>query len=210
MDITPVVQTPNLWLFWLLAMGTLSLGLLKTTYPQQFKVLLQSPFRASQSGKFQIKFDVFNTTLEVWAIIAIALGLVLIQQRIDAFGDWVVLARYALLIAIFLTFQGTIYQLAGYVFIDQMAYGNAWQEKGRFLRWAAVWMTPIIWWLSFAGEPRQAVAWVGAGILIILYLWSLARLVVVLFKHSHLRVYHNVLYLCTLEIAPLVLFLLLV
>lgn len=210
MEAIPTVQTPTTWLFWLLAFGTLTLGVLRISYPQQFNSVILSPFRGHSSGRVEIKFDVFNTLLEVWAIIAISLSLILIRQETLVFSDWAVLARYTLVIGIFLALQGTIYQLAGYVFLDQAAYGSAWQEKAQFLRWSAFLMTPFIWWLSYAGEPRQAVAWVGAATLIVLYLWSLGRLVIALFKESHLRPYHNLLYLCALEIGPILLFLLLV
>ncbi|NVK03593.1 MAG: DUF4271 domain-containing protein [Flavobacteriia bacterium] len=210
MESIPTVQTPTTWLFWLLAFGTLTLGVLRITYPQQFRSVIRSPFRSPTLGRVEIKFDVFNTLLEVWAIIAIALSLLLIREKTLVFSDWAVLARYALIIGIFLALQGTIYQLAGYVFLDQTAYSSAWQEKAQFLRWSAFLMTPFIWWLSYAGEPRQIVAWVGAGTLIVLYLWSLGRLILALFRESHLRAYHNLLYLCGLEIGPIILFLLLV
>ncbi len=207
MEKIPVATLPSAWLFWLLIAGTLALGLLRRTYAQQFKNLLRSPFRTGIVERREIRFDLFNVTLEVWAIIAVAIGVLFIQKSEIVFTDWAIVARYALTIAIFLTLQGTIYQLAGYVFIDQDAYSAAWQEKAQFLRWSAIWMTPIIWWLSFAGEPRELVRWVGAGILIVLYTWSLARLSNVIIRQSHLRLYHNVLYLCALEIAPVVLLL---
>ncbi len=207
MEKIPVSALPSAWLFWLLVAGTLALGILRKTYPQQFQHLLRSPFKSGSKERRDMRFDVFNTTLEIWAIVAVAIGLMFIQKAEIVFSDWALVARFALAIAIFLTLQGTVYQLAGYVFIDQSAYSAAWQEKSQFLRWSAIWITPINWWFSFAGEPREMVRWIGAGILIVLYGWSLIRLTRVIISQSHLRVYHNILYLCALEITPVVLLL---
>ncbi|NVK26411.1 MAG: DUF4271 domain-containing protein [Flavobacteriia bacterium] len=202
MDQIPVVLTPNIWMFSLLAAGTLLLGMLRYSYPQQFAGLWRAAIRPTDAQRREVRFDAFNMSLEIWAILAIALSILLIQSDHIVFSDWAILVRYALLLGIFLTLQGTIYQLAGFIFEDSAAYAAAWREKSQFLRWSAIWLTPLIWWLAFAGEYRVAVGYVGAALLIVLYLWSLARLTIVLFRQSQLRSYHNLLYLCALEISP--------
>lgn len=198
---------PSAWLFWVLVAGTLTIGFLRFSYGQRFRKLIRQPFRNAQFDRGELRLDIFNGSLEIWSVIAIGLALTLITRPQITFSDWAITVRHILIIGVFLASQGFVYQLAGYLFQDQDAYGSAWHEKSVFLRWTAIWITPALWWLSFGSGSREIIAYIGSGFLILLYVWSLGRMAIVLLNSSSLRGYHNLLYLCALEISPVLFFL---
>ncbi|WP_170266230.1 DUF4271 domain-containing protein [Phaeocystidibacter marisrubri] len=211
MQESPLIpQLASTWLFWLLVGGTLCIGLLRYQYAHRFTRLLRLPFRNYNFDSSELRMDLFNGSLEFWSIAAMALAITLVSKSELQFSDWTLTVRYALIIGVFLTFQGLLYQLAGYIFQDQEAYSSAWHEKSMFLRWAAIWITPLLWWLSFGIGPRELLAIAGGIFLILLYLWALGRTALVLLRKSSLRPYHNLLYLCALEISPVLIFIFLV
>lgn len=205
-----VPQLPSIWLFWLLAGGTLAIGLLRYNYAHRFNKLISFPFRNYSFESSELKMDVFNGTLEFWSITSLALALTIITKDHLILSDWTTVIRFALIIGVFSTFQGLMYQLSGYIFNDQEAHSAAWHEKTMFLKWAAIWITPLMWWLSFSEMAHYALIVIVGIFLIILYLWALTRTAFTLMRLSTLRQYHNLLYLCALEISPVLVFIFMV
>lgn len=205
------------WITYLLFADLALIGILRHYFPSRFIAFFRVPVNASYFTEFAQEKEQpfwFNIILETVMIVSVSLFVyaVLISYRGESITvtDYTLLIRIALIVLLFLSIQRLFHSATGYLFNMPKSL-NLWMRvKDTYLRWSALGLTILVAIRVFTNLNSSIPSIIGLSLLGLAYVIGVIKGSSLLTGNKTLSGSHIILYLCTLEILPLIVMLKLV
>ena len=199
------------WLGFLLLTDILLIGILRHYFPKRFMAFFRVPVNNAYFTEFAQEKEQpfwFNLILESVMILSVSLFvyavLVAFNNHPIASHDYTLLTRIGLIVLLFLSLQRLFHSATGYLF-NMPKNLNIWMRvKDTYLRWSALGLTILVGIAVFTKVNATIPAVLGLGLLTLAYIAGVVRGSTLLSGNKTLNGSHIILYLCTLEILPVV------
>ena len=207
---TPVMDN---WIFFLLLSCFMLLGILRFSFNKVLSQTFRSIINYREAYKLYIEggnnYTFANIALNINFFLSFGLYLFfLVTKNLPAFTQlpgFLVFGDLLLLLFGFIALKFVLYKLMGALFKvsdlvnEYLHLGSVYNKIGGVL------FLPLVVLLHYLPvESNNFLYYCGVGIFIIMYSWQLLRGIQIIIQ-KNLSVYYSILYLCTIEILPLLL-----
>ncbi|MDX5427140.1 MAG: DUF4271 domain-containing protein [Bacteroidota bacterium] len=199
------------WIFFTSLVITFVLGLLHFSFPYRFSLFLRVPFSEAFLHQYRpedsSKTDLFHflNELQFYAVASLALttGLFGYTVRATPPDGWLLFLKILLGLLLFFILQAFFHSVVGAVFSQSKEFSLFQFRKSVFRNWGGIGAFPLIIFGFYMPFGNQFLL---TGALFLLaggYITGLSRGGYVLVKEARLQPLHIFLYLCGIEIFPL-------
>lgn len=187
------------------------IAITRYAYAQRFHAFLTDPgsnsyleqhLNLSQRGK-----DAFTLLMELFfypaASLLIVMWIKLFSGTSIHASDWILWLEVTLALALFFVVNNFLISLFAYLFNVVPAFASYSFQKMTYRQWALLFPMALGFVSVFAEVASRELLFTSLALFVVLYLYGLFRSVTKHFSAMNLNMMHFMLYLCALEIAPI-------
>ncbi len=198
------------WIFWILVSNAAALATLHYFNPREFSVFSKAPFSnmsmSSPRSRGDYKTTPFNFTTELifYLVFPLFLSYTLFGREHLIFSGWIPYTRMLLVLLVFFLTQSAILYAVSWVFQSKEGFTNFQKKKNNIRNWLSLVLIPLLFLGIFSpfGQNNWVVTLIGT-IIGITYVSGVLISSTEIRRSENISVLHIILYLCTLEIGPL-------
>lgn len=198
------------WLFWILIGNAAALASLHYFYPREFSVFSKAPFSnlsmSSTRSKGDYKTTPFNFTIELifYLVSPLFLSYTLFGRDHLVFSGWIPYTRMLFVLVVFFLTQSAILHAISWIFQSKEGFTSFQKKKNNIRNWLSLVLIPLLFLGIFSpfGQLNLVVSAIGL-IIGITYISGVLMASSEIRRLENISVLHIILYLCTLEIGPL-------
>lgn len=198
------------WIFWILIGNAAALATLHYINPREFSVFSKAPFSnlsmSSSRSKGDYKTTPFNFTIELifYLVFPLFLSYTLFGRDHLVFSGWIPYTRMLFVLVVFFLTQSAILHAISWIFQSKEGFTSFQKKKNNIRNWLSLVLIPLLFLGIFSpfGQLNLVVSAIGL-IIGITYISGVLMASSEIRRLENISVLHIILYLCTLEIGPL-------
>jgi hypothetical protein len=197
------------WIFWLILAGLVIFSVNKFQYEKRFSLLLSSTFSRSSAGQLMREYNLFGSQSVVYLILVFLISsVVLIHQAFMIYGEpadktWQDILLYLQILGAywaFLFFKFILILSAGFIFRNPDTAREYIKNIIIFNLIGGIVLLPLMLLIQYGS--REIFIFFAYGIIALLLIIRFIRGFIIGLSDQKFSLYHLFLYLCTLEILP--------
>ena len=198
------------WIFWILIGNAAALASLHYFNPREFSVFSKAPFSnlsmSSPRSKGDYKTTTFNFTIELifYLVSPLFLSYTLFGRDHLVFSGWIPYTRMLFVLVVLFLTQSAILHAISWIFQSKEGFTSFQKKKNNIRNWLSLVLIPLLFLGIFSpfGQLNLVVSAIGL-IIGITYVSGVLMASSEIRRLENISVLHIILYLCTLEIGPL-------
>lgn len=198
------------WIFWILIGNAAALASLHYFNPREFSVFSKAPFSnlsmSSPRSKGDYKTTTFNFTIELifYLVSPLFLSYTLFGRDHLVFSGWIPYTRMLFVLVVLFLTQSAILHSISWIFQSKEGFTSFQKKKNNIRNWLSLVLIPLLFLGIFSpfGQLNLVVSAIGL-IIGITYVSGVLMASSEIRRLENISVLHIILYLCTLEIGPL-------
>ena len=198
------------WIFWILIVNAAALASLHYFNPREFSVFSKAPFSnlsmSSPRSKGDYKTTPFNFTIELifYLVSPLFLSYTLFGRDHLVFSGWIPYTRMLFVLVVLFLTQSAILHAISWIFQSKEGFTSFQKKKNNIRNWLSLVLIPLLFLGIFSpfGQLNLVVSAIGL-IIGITYVSGVLMASSEIRRLENISVLHIILYLCTLEIGPL-------